>query len=145
MNTVEQKPDFSKPIMKIIAVAAIAIVIVAFVLTVAIPYLLRVNITENFNPPPPSAQFTFLSKSGWTTREGGFLGIGADYVVYVEATIKNIGQTGGGCVVNVKVYEGDSYWTKSESIYLSVSEQKTVKFRFAEPISGPARYIVWIS
>ncbi len=138
----QPQKDFSKPIIKIVAVAGATIIIVALILYVLIPMVTRTNL-----PGQSSSleNFDFLSKSGWSTKEGGFFGIGGDYVVYVSATIKNIGATPAGCIVNAKVTEGGSYWTKTQSIYLSVGEEKTVSFRFPEPINGPCYWSIWLS
>jgi hypothetical protein len=138
-----QKRDFSRPIIKIIAAIVIAVVVIVLVVDVVIPYIHN-GIGEQTSQST-SSNFEFLSKSGWTAEEGGFLGIGADYVVYVQATIKNIRSTAEGCTVNARVFEGGSYWTKSQNVYVSAGEQQTITLRFPEPISGPTSYTIWLS
>ena len=70
----------------IIAAIVIAIIIIAAALNVGIPTLQQQVMPTPKPTPAPAARFSFPSKSSYRTSEGGFLGIGANVVVWVEAT-----------------------------------------------------------
>jgi len=136
------KQDFSKPIIKVVAVIVIAVVVIAIVFTLAIPKL------QEQVAPTPTAYFSFPSKTSYRTSEGGFFGIGANAVVWVEVTVKNTGDAAGGCTINAKVESnsGGGYWTKSEGVYLSVGAEQTIKFKFdSGPHNDAYSWSVWTS
>lgn len=142
------KQDVSKPIIKVIAAIVVAVIIIAVVLTMAMPKLQEQISPTPVPTPAPAAQFTFPSKTTYRTSEGGFLGIGANVVVWVEAVVKNTGDAAGGCTVNVKVEstEGSGYWTQEQGVYLQPGQEQTVKFKFdSGPHNEAYRWSVWTS
>lgn len=128
------KQDFSKSNAKTAAVVLIAVIITAIILVFAIPRI------QQQIAPAPSANFAFTSKNSWNAWEGGFLGIGANNVIYVQGTLKNVGNAAGGCSVNAYVDDDSGYWTDSESVYLGVGEEKTIKFKFDQVSHSSGNY-----
>jgi hypothetical protein len=145
-NTPARK-DFSKQIVKIIVAIVIAILVVAMMLDLVIPKLQQGIPTES-TPPQSSAYFEFPSESTYRTSEGGFLGIGANVVVWVQVVVKNTGTAAGGCTVNVEVTDENSgsYWTQSQGVYLQVGQNQTLSFKFASgPHNDAYDWTVWSS
>jgi len=87
-----QKQNYAKLIGAIVVALVIAAIVIVVLLNVAVPAL-----QQAVNPTPaPAAVFTFTSQSTNRQTVGGFLGIGGNVVVWVDATVQNTGNAAGG-------------------------------------------------
>ncbi|MGD0406081.1 MAG: hypothetical protein ABSB10_05455 [Candidatus Bathyarchaeia archaeon] len=130
-----QKQNYAKPVVIIIAAIVIAIIIIAVVLSVAVPAVQQAVNPTPVPTPVPAAVFTFTSQSSNRQTVGGFLGIGGNVVVWVDATVENTGNAAGGCTVYAQVTDANgAFWTQSQGIYLGVGASQSVALEFT---SGP--------
>lgn len=88
---------------------------------------------------PPNVEVT--SKNA---RDGY---VGLDYTLWVDVSVHNYGGS-GTVTVWVKVTQGSSEWTKSQTVYLDAKESKDLTFEFREISfwsSESSYYSVWVT
>lgn len=71
---------------------------------------------------------------------------GANRVGYVYVTVQNYGGS-GSATVNVRVWQGNEYWDKEQSVYLNYGESENRLFKFPQVefwTLDPWSYTAWV-